>query len=111
MSNKNKGTANNSVKTENVVETTEVKETEIVKEVKNDKPQQKTKKQPKVKKQSKVSKKLKETSSELKKVVWPSFPKVVKQTSVVLAVVIIFTIILFGIDRLLSWIFSLLASS
>ncbi|MGI5842180.1 MAG: preprotein translocase subunit SecE [Christensenellales bacterium] len=104
MSSKNKGTANNSVKTENVVETTEVKETEIVKK-------DKAKKQPKVKKQSKVSKKLKETSSELKKVVWPSFSKVVKQTGVVLAVVIIFTIILFGIDRLLSWIFSLLASS
>ena len=56
----------------------------------------------------KLAKKTKETVSELKKVTWPSFSKVVKQTAVVLGVVIFFTVILFGIDRLLSWLFSLL---
>ena len=50
-------------------------------------------------------KKLKETFSELKRVTWPSFPKVVKATCVVLVVVITFTVIItainFGWDKLL----------
>ena len=50
-------------------------------------------------------KKLKETFSELKRVTWPSFPKVVKATRVVLVVVITFTVIItainFGLDKLL----------
>jgi len=58
--------------------------------------------------ENKLAKKTKETVSELKKVSWPSFGKVVKQTAIVLGVVLFFTIILFGIDRLLSWLFSLL---
>ncbi len=48
----------------------------------------------------KVSK-AKETVSELKKVSWPSFGKVVKQTLVVLGMVIFFTVVLFAIDQLL----------
>ena len=50
-------------------------------------------------------KKLKETFSELKRVTWPSFPKVIKATCVVLVVVITFTVIItainFGLDKLL----------
>lgn len=69
--------------------------------------QQKTK----TKGNNKLVKKSKETFSELKKVSWPSFSKVVKQTAIVLGVVIFFTIILFGIDRLLSWLFSLLVNA
>lgn len=65
----------------------------------------------KEKKPSKIATKSKETVSELKKVTWPSFSKVVKQTAVVLGVVIFFTVILFGIDRLLSWLFSLLVNA
>lgn len=65
----------------------------------------------KEKKSSKIATKSKETVSELKKVTWPSFSKVVKQTAVVLGVVIFFTVILFGIDRLLSWLFSLLVNA
>lgn len=65
------------------------------------------KKEKKVK-ERKLAKKTKETVSELKKVTWPSFGKVVKQTAVVLGVVLFFTVILFGIDRLLSWLFGLL---
>lgn len=66
------------------------------------------KKNKKEKKQSKIGKKLKETTSELKKVNWPTFGQVVKKTGIVLAVVLIFAVILFGIDRLLSWLFGLL---
>lgn len=65
------------------------------------------KKEKKVK-EHKIAKKTKETVAELKKVTWPSFGKVVKQTAIVLGVVLFFTVILFGIDRLLSWLFSLL---
>lgn len=72
-----------------------------------DKNIKKTTKKKKEKKQSKIVKKFKETTSELKKVSWPSFSKVVKQTGVVIAVVIIFTVVLFGIDRLLALLFDL----
>ena len=52
-----------------------------------------------------IGKKLKETFSELKRVTWPSFPKVVKATCVVLVVVLAFTLVVtvinFGLDKLL----------
>ena len=51
---------------------------------------------------------IKESVSEIKKVNWPTFGKVVKQTGMVITVVLICTLILFGMDRLLSWVFSLL---
>lgn len=73
-----------------------------------------TKKKDKFKKKEKkpnvVGKKLKEVGSELKKVSWPSFPKVVKQTGVVIAVVLIFTLVLLGVDKLLGELFKLLIS-
>ena len=83
------------------------------KQQKDNKPNDKAKdkKNKKVKKQSKTAKRIKETTSELKKVTWPSFGTVVKKTGVVLAVVIIFAVVLFGIDRLLSWLFELLTTS
>lgn len=59
-------------------------------------------------KEHKIARKTKETVSELKKVTWPSFGKVVKQTAIVLGVVLFFTVVLFGIDRLLAWLFGLL---
>ena len=71
----------------------------------------KSKKKKKEKKPSKIVKKTKETFSELKKVTWPTFPTVVKQTGVVLAVVIFFTVVLFGFESLLGWLFSLLTKS
>ncbi len=58
--------------------------------------------------ENKLARKTKETVSELKKVTWPSFGKVCKQTAIVLGVVLFFTVILFGIDRLLAWLYSLL---
>lgn len=53
-------------------------------------------------------KRLKETSSELKKVSWPSFGKVLKQTGVVILVVTICTLLLFGVDKLFSLIYEVL---
>ena len=66
------------------------------------------KKKDKVKKPNKIAKSLKETGNELKKVSWPSFKEVVKQTCVVLAVVVVFGVVLFGFDRLCSWLAGLL---
>ena len=51
---------------------------------------------------------VKETVTELKKVTWPSFGKIVKNTGIVLGIVLVLTLVLFGIDRLLSWIHGLL---
>ena len=42
--------------------------------------------------------KIKDVFSELKKVSWPSFGKVVKQTGVVLVVVLVFLVVIFGFD-------------
>ncbi len=47
------------------------------------------------------SSKVKDTFGELKKVSWPSFGKVVKNTAIVLAVVVVFALALWGIDYLL----------
>ena len=55
-----------------------------------------------------LGKKIKETGSELKKVTWPKFGEVVKKTGVVLAVVIFFTVVLFGMDYLLQFLYKLL---
>lgn len=68
----------------------------------------KKKKPKKVKKEGKLLKKLKETGSELKKVSWPSFVEVLKKTGIVLAVVLFFGLILFGIDFGLSKLFGVL---
>lgn len=62
----------------------------------------------KVKKENKAAKKIKETTSELKKVSWPSFGKICKKTGVVLGVVAFFTVALFGIDWLLGELYKLL---
>ena len=75
---------------------------------------QKTKKSTKNKKErkpSKVATFTKETAHELKRVNWPTFGKVVKQTLIVLAFVIIVGVVLFGIDRLLSLLFDVLVSA
>ncbi len=53
-----------------------------------------------------MGRKLKETFSELKRVTWPSFPKVVKTTCVVLVVVLAFMVVVtalnFGLQELLN---------
>ncbi len=58
-----------------------------------------------------MGRKCKEVFSELKKVTWPSFGKVVKSTGVVIAVVlsflVVFTAVNFGLNELLGLITSL----
>ena len=73
---------------------------------------QETKKQNNVKKEKKKNKKpnifkrfgakCKDVFSELKKVSWPTFATVVKQTGIVLAVVLVFMVVIFGFDMGLS---------
>ena len=45
-----------------------------------------------------IGAKFKDVFSELKKVSWPTFPKVVKQTGIVLAVVAIFLVVITAFD-------------
>lgn len=71
-------------------------------------------KQPKKQKKEKVAaapkkSKIKETFGELKKVTWPSFGKTMKQTGMVLSVVLIFGVLVLGIDLLVGWIIQLLS--
>ena len=47
---------------------------------------------------------------ELKKVTWPTFGEVVKNTLIVLGIVLVCTLALFLIDRVLSWLYQLLVS-
>ena len=97
MSEKNQATEEKVVETKNA-KVVEVKAKDVAKE----------KKKEKVKKPSKIGKALKETGNELKKVSWPKFKEVVKQTGIVLAFVLVCAVVLFGIDRLCAWLTGLL---
>lgn len=73
------------------------------------------KKEAKPSKQTKTSRpprksRIKETFSELKKVSWPSFAKTMKHTGMVLSVVLIFGLLVFGLDSLVSFIIKLITS-
>lgn len=74
---------------------------------KNNKVKEKKKKE---KKPSKAGKRAKETFAELKKVTWPKFPQVVKQTGIVLAVVVFFGAVLFGFDYVLKFLFQIMTN-
>ena len=52
--------------------------------------------------------KIREVISELRKVIWPTFPRAVTQTGVVLGFVVVFSIIIFGMDMGLGQLFQLL---
>lgn len=79
-------------------------------ESKSKKNDDRDKKKPKKEKKERkgLKRRTKETVSELKKVIWPKFPEVVKKTGVVLVVVLIFAVVLLGLDLLLGYISSLL---
>ena len=49
--------------------------------------------------------------SELKKVTWPSFKTVLKNTGIVLLVVLFFAVIIFGVDSLFVWLMSLITTA
>ena len=55
-----------------------------------------------------MGRKLKETFSELKRVTWPTFPKVLKATGVVLVVVLAFLVVVTGINFFLQWLLDLI---
>ncbi|MBQ8749203.1 MAG: preprotein translocase subunit SecE [Clostridia bacterium] len=55
-----------------------------------------------------LGQKAKATISELKKVTWPSFGNTVKQTGVVIAFVLLFIVILLGLNSLFGWLFNLI---
>lgn len=88
----------------------EVVETEVV-ATKDDKQQKKTDKKkdkkPAKEKKPGLFRKLREAWSELKKVSWPTFASVVKKTGIVILVVLLFTLVLFGIDYGLGWVYKL----
>lgn len=92
------------VATEEVKTSSKVEEKAKNKDNKDKKVDKKGKKE-KVKEKGKLARKARETTSELKKVTWPTFKDVVKRTGVVLAVVVIFAVILFGIDSLFWFLF------
>ncbi len=57
-----------------------------------------------------MGRKLKEVFSELKRVTWPSFPKVLKSTGVVLVVVLVFLVVVTGINYGLQALLNLITS-
>ena len=57
-----------------------------------------------------MGRKIKEVFSELKKVTWPSFGKVVKTTCVVLVIVLVFLVVLTAINYGLNSLLGLLSS-
>lgn len=56
---------------------------------------------------SSLGKKARATVSELKKVTWPTFGQLVKNTGVVLAFVLLFVVLLLGVNALFGWLFEL----
>ena len=89
-------------------EKVEVKASNKVVEVKAKDVSKDKKKKDKVKKPNKIAKSLKDTGNELKKVSWPGFKQVVKQTGIVLAFVLVFAVVIFGFEQLCSFLFKLL---
>ncbi len=58
-----------------------------------------------------MGRKIKETFSELKRVTWPTFGKALKATGVVLVIVLIFTVIVTGINYGLAELLDLMVST
>ena len=56
-----------------------------------------------------VGAKFKETFSELKRVTWPSFTTVLKTTGLVLVIVLVFLLIIAGVDALLNVLLGLIS--
>ena len=56
----------------------------------------------------KVKKYLRDTRGEFKKIVWPNFPTVLKNTGVVLAMCAVTGVLIVGVDALCGWLIKLL---
>ena len=96
----------------NSVDTQVAEEKVLTDKVNNKQNNKKEQKGKKTKKQNDAPKKniAKESVAELKKVTWPTFGEVVKNTLIVLGIVLVCTLALFLIDRVLSWLYQLLVS-
>jgi len=83
-----------------------------VEEIKQVRKEQREKRREKIKERKKdkpsLWARLRDVFAELKKVNWPAFGHAVKQTGVVLGVVLTFSLVVFGIDRGLGELFKLL---
>jgi len=81
-------------------------------EIKVEHKQEKQKRKEKAKERRKdkpsLWQRIRDIFAELKKVRWPTLPKAIAQTGVVLGVVVMFSIIVFGIDQGLGQLFNLL---
>lgn len=84
-----------------------VKTEETTKDNKQQKKADKKKDKKPAKEKKGLFRKLREAWSELKKVSWPTFSSVVKKTGIVILVVLLFTVVLFGIDYGLGWVYKL----
>ena len=96
MSKKNKN-ASGDIQPQVLEEKTDAKKQKAVKQ-EDKKGQQKKSKKEQPKEKGKLKRKAKETLSELKKVTWPTFGEVCKKTGVVLVVVLVFAVVIFGMD-------------
>ena len=99
---------NKEMNNEAVEEVVEIQET--TKAEKKAKAEKRAKKQLKNSATQPKKSRAKETIGELKKVTWPSFSKTMKQTGMVLSLVLIFGVVVLGIDLLISFIVNLLSS-
>ena len=99
----------NSVQPEKADVTAQERKTDSEKIAKDKKAKSgKNDKKGKKKEKGKLKRKAKETMSELKKVTWPTFGDVCKKTGVVLVVVLVFAVVVFGIDYCLGLLMNLL---
>lgn len=105
---KNLDEASSEVVVEQSSENNDVVEEEIVVEEESSKETENSVKISSKNSKKKGTSKIKGTFSELKKVSWPGFGKVVKQTAVVLSVTLIFLVVIMGIDQLLYFLFNLI---
>ena len=90
---------------EQLAEESETEEIVVEEEVQEE---QSSKQKANSKNQNKKPSRVKGAFSELKKVTYPTFGKVVKQTAIVLAVTVVFMLVIFGIDQLLFFLNGLL---
>ena len=81
---------------------------EIKQEIKEDKIKRKEKRKERKKDKVKFTQKIRDLFAELKRVKWPTLPHALKQTGVVLGMVLVFSVILFGINYGLAELFNLL---
>jgi len=81
---------------------------EIKQEIKEEKAKRKEKRKELRKDKPKFSQRVRDLFAELKRVKWPTFPHALKQTGVVLGMVLIFSVVLFGINYGLAELFKLL---